>query len=92
MLYLLDTNECVEYLRNRNPLVVQRINARQPADMRLCSVVKAELYYGAYHSPCQAANLALLAKFFPPFVSIPFDDATTEVYGQIRTACPRKAN
>ncbi len=90
MLYLLDTNVCVEYLRNRNPLVVQRINARQPAEMRLCSVVKAELYYGAYHSPFPAANLALLANFFPPFVSIPFHDGATEVYGKIRAGLSAK--
>jgi tRNA(fMet)-specific endonuclease VapC len=83
-LYLLDTNACVEYLRNRNPLVVQRIKARQPAELRLCSVVKAELYYGACHGPSQAGNLALLAAFFPPFISLPFDDPAAAIYGQIR--------
>jgi tRNA(fMet)-specific endonuclease VapC len=64
--------------------VVQRINARQPAELRLCSVVKAELYYGAYHSPHPAANLALLATFFPPFLSLPFDDSAADFYGQAR--------
>ena len=50
MIYLLDTNACVEYLRQRNAKVVQRIAATSPSDLRLCSVVVAELYYGAYGS------------------------------------------
>ncbi|MGH7201096.1 MAG: type II toxin-antitoxin system VapC family toxin, partial [Planctomycetaceae bacterium] len=60
MLYLLDTNTCVEHLRNRNPRVTQRIQATPPNELRLCSVVVGELYYGAFKSPHQAANLAVL--------------------------------
>jgi tRNA(fMet)-specific endonuclease VapC len=85
-IYLLDTNVCIEYLRNRDPLLVQRIRARPPAEIRLCSVVHAELYYGAYKSPPQhqGANLGLLVKFLPLFVSLPFDDLAAEVFGRIR--------
>lgn len=63
--YLLDTNACIHYLRGRNPHVIRRIQARQPQDIRLCSVVQAELFHGAYKSPApfRAANLALLAVF-----------------------------
>jgi tRNA(fMet)-specific endonuclease VapC len=84
--YLLDTNVCIKYLRNRDPLLVRRIRARPPAEIRLCSVVHAELYYGAYNSPPQyrAANLGLLAKFLPLFISLPFDDLAADVFGRIR--------
>jgi tRNA(fMet)-specific endonuclease VapC len=82
--YLLDTDTCAAFLRNRHPLVVQRIQARRPDELRLCSVVVAELYYGAYHSPRAAANLALLARFLPLFISLPFDDRAAEVYGRVR--------
>lgn len=82
--YLLDTNTCAAYLRNRNALVVQRIRARRPDELRLCSVVQAELYYGAYHSPRVQANLNLLALFLPQFISLPFDDIAAEVYGRVR--------
>jgi len=70
IVYLLDTNICIEYLRNRDPLLVRRIRARPPAEIRLCSVVHAELHYGAYKSPpqYQAANFGLLAKFLPLFI------------------------
>jgi predicted nucleic acid-binding protein len=39
MIYLLDTNAWVQFLRSRQALVVQRIQARQPAELRVCSVV-----------------------------------------------------
>jgi tRNA(fMet)-specific endonuclease VapC len=72
-------------LRKGNRNVINHIHARPPSDLRLCSVVVAELYYGAYKSPQPAANLALLASFRPPFLSVPFDDRAAQVYGQIRT-------
>jgi len=43
MAYLLDTNTCIEYLRQRNSAVIARLAATPPGDIRVCSVVKAEL-------------------------------------------------
>lgn len=83
-IYLLDSNTCVEYLRNRNPLVVQRIQKEPTQNLRLCSVVLGELYCGAFRSPDPARNLALLQKFTSKFTSLPFDDAAAIVYGEQR--------
>jgi tRNA(fMet)-specific endonuclease VapC len=82
--FLLDTNTCIEYLRKSNPDVVNQIQARPPDELRLCSVVVAELYLGAFKSPQGATNFALLATFLPVFLSSPFDDRAAKVYGQIR--------
>ena len=84
-IYLLDADTCIEYLRGRNALIVQRVDARLPDEIRLCSVVQAELYYGAYHSPRPAANLALLAAFLPRFESLPFDGTAAQVYATSST-------
>jgi tRNA(fMet)-specific endonuclease VapC len=58
----------------------------RPDEIRLCSVVVAELFFGAFRSPAQyqSRNLALLATFLPLFVSLPFDDSAAEVFGRIR--------
>jgi hypothetical protein len=40
MIYLRDTNVWVQFLRNRHGLVVQRIHARQPAELRVFSVLR----------------------------------------------------
>jgi tRNA(fMet)-specific endonuclease VapC len=45
--FLLDTNTCIAYLRKRNASVINRIQARSPDELRLCSVVVAELYFGS---------------------------------------------
>ncbi len=83
-MYLLDTNACIRILNDTSPLLVQRLASHAPSEIRLCSVVKAELLYGARHSQRVAENLKLLAHFFAPFVSLPFNDRCAEEYGQIR--------
>ena len=86
MTYLLDTNAWIAYLRQTTPTVVQKVQQTSPSDIWLCSVVLAELYYGAHHSPpaFQAHNLGLLAALRRQFVSVPFDDLAAEQYGKIR--------
>jgi tRNA(fMet)-specific endonuclease VapC len=82
--FLLDTNACIAYLRRRNANVINRVQARPPDELGLCSVVVAELYFGAFKSPQPAKNFSLLAMFLPVFLSLPFEDRAAKVYGQIR--------
>jgi tRNA(fMet)-specific endonuclease VapC len=84
-MYLLDTNACIRILNNRSTALVNRLKGHRPKDIFLCSVVKAELIYGAYHSSRPAENLRVLEKFFSPFVSLPFDDRCSNDYGRIRS-------
>ena len=84
MIYLLDTNACIQFLNSRNTAVQQHLMALGQEDVVICQIVKAELYYGAYKSSRREANLALLVKFFNQFVSMPFDDAAAETYGRLR--------
>ena len=50
MKYLLDTNVCVRYLAGRSLALRARLDAKLPDELAVCSVVKAELRYGAYKS------------------------------------------
>jgi len=88
-MYLLDTNACIRILNNSSLTLVTQLQQQKPADIFLCSVVKAELVYGAYHSSQPADNLRVLEKFFMPFVSLPFDDQCGLVYGRIRSDLAR---
>jgi tRNA(fMet)-specific endonuclease VapC len=83
-MYLLDTNACIRILNGTSPRLVGRLREHEPAEIRLCSVVKAELLFGARHSARVADNLRLLQRFFEPFESLPFDDACAERYGLLR--------
>lgn len=83
-MYLLDTNACIRILNNSSAPLVARLRAEDPSIIRLCSVTKAELLFGARRSARIAANLRLLERFFAPFVSLPFDDRCAEHYAAIR--------
>jgi len=82
--YLLDTNTCIQLLNGSSVSVAQKFRAHPPADITLCSIVKAELLYGARHSARVETNLTLLVHFFAPLSSLPFDDRCAEEYGHIR--------
>ena len=88
-MYLLDTNACIRILNNSSSALVSRLRAHRPAEIALCSVVKAELLYGAYHSRRMAENLRVLERFFEPFISLPFDDNCVDVFGRIRADLKR---
>ncbi len=88
-MYLLDTNACIAVLNGSSPSLVAQLKQHNPVDIHLCSVVKAELIYGAYHSSRPAENLRLLDRFFGPFISLPFDDTCCDVYGRMRNDLAR---
>ncbi len=46
--------------------------------------MKAELLFGARRGHHVEGNLRLLARFFQPLASLPFDDRCAEEAGQIR--------
>ncbi len=83
-MYLLDTNACIRILNNTSPPLVSRLRAENPSDIRLSSVTKGELLFGARRSARVAANLRLLERFFAPFISLPFDDRCAEHYSALR--------
>lgn len=84
MRYLLDTNVCIRYLNGRSKMIRQQLNWKNPEEIVLCSVVKAELFYGAMKSRNPARSIEKQLQFVEHFVSLPFDDKAAEAYGQIR--------
>jgi len=85
--WLLDTNACVNYLRSgAGSSVAAHLAERDAKDIVLCSVVRAELVFGALKSRDAAANLIKVGKFAARFLSLPFDDDAAEAYGRIRAA------
>ncbi|MFI5309033.1 MAG: type II toxin-antitoxin system VapC family toxin [Polyangiales bacterium] len=81
---LLDTNVCVAFMNGTDPAVRDKLLSLSPGEVRLCSVVKAELLYGARKSKRVTDNLMRLTQFFATFDSLPFDDLAAEHYGTLR--------
>lgn len=89
MIYLLDTNTCIAYLNGTAPNVEARLRATSPDDITLCSVVKAELLFGAAKSVQSMATKVRLYTFFSRFASAGFDDAAADHYGHVRAHLAR---
>ncbi len=83
-MYLLDTNVCIHFLNGSNPKIMSKLGSFSPSEICMCSIVKAELIFGARKSSKVDSNLNKLNRFFAPFLSLPFDDRCAEEYGVIR--------
>jgi tRNA(fMet)-specific endonuclease VapC len=90
MKYLLDTNVCIVYLKGRNEHLKQKLEATSIQEIVVCSVVKAELCFGAMKSANPERNLALQQAFLEQFVSLPFDNFAATTFGVIRAQLETK--
>jgi len=84
----LDTNICIALLKG-DQRAAERLRLCSPAELGVCSVVRAELYFGARKSDRVDRNLVVLARFLEPFRSLPFDDAGSQEYGLLRATLER---
>ncbi|MBL9039521.1 MAG: PIN domain-containing protein [Archangium sp.] len=89
MSWLLDTNICIAWLKGSDAKLRDRVLKTAPAELWLCSVVKAELLYGARKSTRVEENLRRLDAFFSELGALPFDDRAATHYGLIRAQLER---
>jgi tRNA(fMet)-specific endonuclease VapC len=89
MKYLLDTNTCIRYLNQRSERAAARLKAENERDIVVCSVVRAELYFGAMKSSQPDVTMTKQRAFAERFTSLPFDDAAAEHYARIRADLAR---
>ena len=81
---LLDSNTCIRFLNGQSASIGRKLIATKPLDVKLCSVVKAELLFGASRSNNALAAWTKLELFFAPHESVHFDDAAAVEYGRLR--------
>ena len=83
MIYLPDTNVWIAYLNRRESRVKAALAEHRLEDIVLCSVVKAELLYGAFRSNRLETNLEVLQMLFSQMHGLSFDDLAANHYGRI---------
>lgn len=84
MIYSLDTNVCVHFLNGGKPKLTAKLLSVPPVQVTVCSIVRAELFYGAAKSNSSIRTLARQQKFLQPYLDVPFDEKVEEIYGNIR--------
>lgn len=87
--YLLHTTACIRILNGTSAPLVARLRGTPRSQVRLSSIVKAELIYGARKSTRVAENLRLLHRFFETIAAVSFDDRCAEEYGVLRDELDR---
>lgn len=96
MIYLPDTNACVQFLRGRDEALIARWIEEAPA-LRLSAIVAAELHYGA--AKCALMEVPATAKtkewrrVDQLAGSLPFErftDADAVAYGRLRARLERQ--
>ena len=89
MSLLLDTNICIALLAHKDRALRERYLACGPDELFLCSVVKAELFFGARNSARVDENLRRLDQFWGPLACLSFDELAAAHYGEIRAGLKR---
>lgn len=90
MRFLLDTNACIRAITGRAPMLADTMKRHRREDVVSCSVVKAEMFYGAMKSANPVANLSRMEAFFAPYKVLPFDDEAARRFGEIRAALEKR--
>ena len=85
MKYFLDTNICIYFLKGKNEKLRAMLMSKRPDEIKIPSIVKAELFYGALKSQQKAENEEIVKKFLLPYEIISFGSDEAEEYGKIRT-------
>lgn len=84
MPWLPDTNVWIQILKNPGGHVEQRMLAHVPTEIRVCSIVRAELWHGAFKYERRERRLSALQSLMSGFTSLPFDDEAAWHYAEIR--------
>ena len=92
MKYLFDTNAVVTFLNGKSIALREKIRQCAPADFAMCSVVWAELYFGACKSREKEKTLNKIHSFAGPFQNLDFDKEAAWHYGEIRADLEKGGN
>ena len=92
-MYLLDTNICIYLIKNKFPILKQRLLECNPDEVFVSSITVAEMEYGASKSQYREKNRQAMLNFFASFGSIlDFTTEDTEAYGIIRAYLENNGN
>jgi tRNA(fMet)-specific endonuclease VapC len=87
---MLDTNICIDIIKERPRSVLDRFKAHTVGDIGVSVVTLAELEYGVSASSRPAKNREALDQFVSPLEVAPFDRDATAAYGRLRAALEKK--
>ncbi len=90
MRFMMDTNACIDLIRQRSVRVLKHLRRASPGDVCISAITLSELEHGVAKSASPERNRLALAEFMTPIVVLPYSDAVAPVYGRIRALLESK--
>lgn len=82
MIFLLDTNACIDFLLGRNKVLANRM-AANIASLAVSMITVAELRVGSKHSIDPESDEQRLDAFLAMVTAHPFDERAAATYGKV---------
>lgn len=92
MKYLFDTNVCIKFIKGNSKNILEKTRKIGIENIIINSVVRYELYYGAYKSQKKEETIQKLQSFLNSFSNISFDENASKLCGRIRADLEQKGN
>jgi tRNA(fMet)-specific endonuclease VapC len=89
-MYYLDTNTCIYFLKGKFPSILEELKRKSPKEVKIASLVAAELLYGVEKSARNKENAIIYREFLRPFEIVPFDDRSAIEYAKLRFVLEKK--
>ena len=86
--YMLDTNT-VSHLLRKHPAVARRVVAVPISDLCISAITQGELLFGLARRPDATTLHGAVREFLRRVDVLPWDAATSEVYGTVRAVAQR---
>lgn len=84
MQYMLDTDTASYVIKGRHPAIEQRLFSRDPGNVCISVVTRAELIYGLKHLPASHRLHGLVRQFLKLVRILPWDSDAADFYAEIR--------
>ena len=92
MNYFLDTNTCIYFLKGKSLKLRSELLSKHPDEIKIPSIVKAELLYGAAKSRHKEENAKIILSFLFPYQIVAFGSSEAEAYAEIRSALEKEGD
>ena len=87
---LLDTNVCIDFMKNNHPKMTERILSYDPSEIAVSVITVYELEYGAFKSSWGEKTRRDMEIFLAPLTILPFSTEDAFAAGKIRAYLERK--
>ena len=88
-MYYIDSNTYIYFDKNASQALTAKLLSINPANMKIPSIVAAELRFGVEKSKRRDYNSDRLERFLSLYEIISFDDDATKCYANIRAVLER---